>query len=73
MSWTDWLRHHPLRYPSGAFRGVPGDPVPIHYFTPRGGHVILHSSRCMGVERLSNPAWRQHVINRMNAAGMQAW
>lgn len=57
-----------LRWPSGAFRGVPGPPVPVVYKTPRGW-VTLASSRCMGVERLSNPAWREHVVSRLERAG----
>lgn len=73
MSWTNWLRRYPLRYPSGAFRGVPGDPVPITYRRRDGSEVRLVSSLCMGVERLSNPAWRQHRIDALRAAGLQAW
>ena len=57
-----------LRWPSGAFRGVPGPPVPVTYVTPRGW-VTLVSSKSMGVERLSNPEWRAHVVARLERAG----
>lgn len=57
-----------LRWPSGAFRGVPGPAVPVTYKTPRGW-VRLVSSKSMGVERLSNPAWRDHVISKLESAG----